>query len=334
MSAGREPGWGPLPPGDPGSTPRPARGLYAAAWLLAFAGIVLLTATAAAQSGGVAAPGSAGRLVLSVAAFGAFVLALAAAAGYQLRSRAARAEPAYRGPSPLILLALIIVALSLVAGLIAASGALALGSQPAGALAAIVLTTAGYLAGIWLFVVRPHVMDWASMGWPTRPGGLARIPADALTGIAVIVPAYFVIQVFAGILAVLLGAQLPDVVPTPQTVPGAVETALAAAIIAPIGEEAFFRGFSMTAWWRDLGLRAALVRASLFFAAAHILNVIGSNPADIVQTAVLQFVVILPVGFVLGWLFARRGIVASMAGHMTFNAISVALLLSSTSIRP
>ncbi len=317
----------------PPVTPPPARGLFVAAWLLAFGGVALLTATGVVEAQGSALPGTPLRLVLSVGAFGALAAAFAVAAAYQLRARAGRPPERYRGPSPLILLVLIVIAISLVAGLLAASGRLSLVAGSGGTLVAVSLTTFGYLAGIWLFVVRPHVMDWRSMGWPTTPAALARLPVDALTGIAVVVPAYFVVQLLAGLLAVLLGAQLPDVVPAPRSVPGAFETVLAAAIIAPFGEEAFFRGFSMTAWWRDLGLRSALIRATLFFAAAHLVNVIGAGTGNIARTAILQFVVILPIGYVLGWLFARRGIVASMAGHMTFNAISVALLLSATSFR-
>ncbi len=333
------PGWdgrpgtvSPWPP--PPVEPRPARGLFVGAWLLGFVGVALLTATGFAEARGAAPAGAPMRLVLTVGAFVALAAAFAVAALYQLRARSARPAERYRGPSPLILLVLIIIALSLVAGLLVASARLSLQAGSGGTFVAVALTTVGYLAGIWLFVVRPHVMDWRSMGWPTTAQALARAPADALTGIAVVVPAYFLVQLLAGLLAVLLGAQLPDVVPTPRSVPGAFETILAAAIIAPFGEEAFFRGFSMTAWWRDLGLRAALIRATLFFAAAHLVNVLGTGTGDLARTAILQFVVILPIGYVLGWLFARRGIVASMAGHMTFNAISVALLLAATSFRP
>ena len=48
---------------------------------------------------------------------------------------------------------------------------------------------------------------------------------------------------------------------------------LGAAVVAPIAEEIFFRGFALSAWQRDLGPRPALVRSALFFALVHIANV-------------------------------------------------------------
>ena len=48
---------------------------------------------------------------------------------------------------------------------------------------------------------------------------------------------------------------------------------LAAAIIIPIGEELFYRGFALTAWMRDLGERTALILATVFFAVVHIVNI-------------------------------------------------------------
>ena len=42
----------------------------------------------------------------------------------------------------------------------------------------------------------------------------------------------------------------------------------------------------------------------------------------------LQVAVILPIGLVLGWLFLRRGIMASIAGHVTYNGILLALLVA------
>jgi len=40
----------------------------------------------------------------------------------------------------------------------------------------------------------------------------------------------------------------------------------------------------------------------------------------------LTVVVIIPVGLALGWLFLRRGLIASIAGHATFNLIGVILI--------
>ncbi|MET1231804.1 MAG: CPBP family intramembrane glutamic endopeptidase, partial [Candidatus Limnocylindrales bacterium] len=99
-----------------------------------------------------------------------------------------------------------------------------------------------------------------------------------------------------------------------------------AAVVAPIAEEVFFRGFALTAWQRDLGARAALIRSSVFFALVHIANVGGVTFGDAASEALLQVAVIVPLGFVLGWAYQRHGIGASIAGHVGYN--STLLLLA------
>jgi membrane protease YdiL (CAAX protease family) len=130
------------------------------------------------------------------------------------------------------------------------------------------------------------------------------------------------------LLALALDVRLESPLPAPTNGPESLAIALAAVVVAPIGEETFFRGFALTAWWRDLGAAPALVRSTVFFALVHIANVSADTAGEGLKLVLLQFAVILPVGYVLGWLFIRRGIVASIAGHMTFNAITIALLLA------
>jgi membrane protease YdiL (CAAX protease family) len=221
-----------------------------------------------------------------------------------------------------------------VAALLAGLGWIAPESQSLGALAAVAVTTLGYFATVWLFVVRAHALTWTAMGWPASwRAGTRTLAADALAGFALIVPTYIVTVLAGGVVAAALGVQLPSALPAPRTVPDAIATVLAAVVIAPVGEEAFFRGFSLSAWRRDLGLRSALLRATLFFAAAHILNATAGSASEWLRIALLQFLVIVPIGYALGWLFARRGIVASIAGHMTFNGMAVLLLHSGATIR-
>ena len=78
--------------------------------------------------------------------------------------------------------------------------------------------------------------------------------------------------------------------------------ALAAAIVAPIGEELFFRGFALTAWLRDLWGRApASFGAPRSSPRIHILNITPTTSfAEGAGQAVLQSAVIFPVGLVLG----------------------------------
>ncbi len=55
---------------------------------------------------------------------------------------------------------------------------------------------------------------------------------------------------------------------------------------------------------------------------------------DGVRQALLTVVVITPVGVTLGWLFLRRGLVASIAGHATFNLIGVVLIALAQNLLP
>ena len=46
----------------------------------------------------------------------------------------------------------------------------------------------------------------------------------------------------------------------------------------------------------------------------------------------LQTVVILPVAFVLGWLFLRHGMAGAIAGHVTYNSLLLVLAFLASKI--
>lgn len=316
----------PAPPqGPPGGRTftlegRPVPSLYLLAWLLTVGGLAALLFVA--QAG----PSSGGSFVALVATV-SLGLGLAAAAGYQLVARADRHPDRYRGPSPLILFGLVLVVSTLLSAGLAALRLLDL-DHPVGFLASLVAVAATYLVVIWLFVVRGGALRWADMGWPTGGTPLRAVLRDAGEAVVVMLPVTLGVLIWAGLLAALLRVTAPDTLPEATNGVEAVALVLAAALVAPIGEEAFFRGFALTAWWRDLGPRAALVRSALFFAIVHILNIqVGPGEAGRgLAQALLSFLVILPLGFVLGWLYLRRGIVASIAGHMAYNGVLLVLV--------
>jgi len=304
---------------------RPASGLYVVAWLLLALGLgSVFIGLFSSQRGA-----SAALLIVGFLLLGASLLF---AIGYQLVARAGRSAGAYRGPSPIIVFgALVFLQVVATAGLLLVGLPDPTGSS-IGALLNITVTALLYVGAVWLTVVRPRALGWTEMGWPSRatgrgPGDLL---ADAAIGVATVAPIYLATLFAGGILAVLLGVHLNSPLPAPSAPIDTLATVLAAMVVAPIGEETFFRGFSLTAWRRDLGIRSALVRSTLFFAVVHILNVSAATAGEGVRLALLQFLVILPVGFLLGWLFVRRGIVASIAGHVTFNGIAILLLLAAT----
>lgn len=319
--------------GPPGSSvfsldQRPGAGLYLLAWLLSVGGIAL------AFIGIQSAPGLPRLLVLLGLA--ALALGLALGAGYQVLARRSRPAEAYRGPSPVLLFLLVVVVVNLVGGLLSVftGGALNVDS-PDVFLVGLLIQVAAYVGLVWLFVVRTGALPWSALIQGNRPpqrDGLAALGA----GIGVMAPVTIVALIAGGLAALLLDASPPQVVPIPNTPLEIAVDALAAIVLAPLGEELFFRGYALTAWWRDLGARPALVRSAVFFALVHILNVrVDAGGFDVgLRSALVLLVVLLPIGFVLGGLFIRRGLVASVAAHMTYNGIVFGLLLLSTALPP
>jgi len=295
--------------------------LYLAAWLFSIGGIAaLLIATQAQQS--------AGRSVMALGGIVALGVGLAAGAGYQVVSRGDRHPDLYRGPSPPLLFGLVLVISTLASAALGAAN-LVDPEQPYGFLLGLLVVAFAYLACIELFVVRAGALSWAEMGWPVRTAGMLRTALrDVGVAFLVMIPATLGVLVWGALLASILQVTAPATLPDAHGSAEALAVVVSAAIIAPIGEEAFFRGFALSAWLRDLGERPALIRSALFFAFVHILNIrVAAEQASAgLGQAILEFAVILPLGLALGWLFLRRGIVASIAGHMAYNGFLLALL--------
>jgi membrane protease YdiL (CAAX protease family) len=246
---------------------------------------------------------------------------LVAAAGAQGMQRRARQDP-YAGPSPfLVFVASIPIALP-VAIVALRLGELA-GVDPASPLGSVIGQTVlvlGLVLLVRLLVVGTGALSWADMG--VRWQGATRVIGDVAWGAVLAVPIILVTAVLAGVLVNLLGTQPDSPLPATKEPTGIALNFLAAVVIAPIGEELFFRGFSLTAWERSIGWRGALIRASLFFAFVHILTVSGPTFSEATAKAAIAFAVRLPVAFALGWVFLqRRSIFASMGLHAAFNGL-------------
>jgi uncharacterized protein len=122
----------------------------------------------------------------------------------------------------------------------------------------------------------------------------------------------------------LLGSQPVSPLPAATSISALIFNLLSASILAPLGEEIFFRGYATTAWARAVGARGAIIRGALFFSFAHIATLFATSAASGVQAAVAQYVALLPAGIALGWVFlARRSIWASIGLHGAYNAIIV-----------
>jgi membrane protease YdiL (CAAX protease family) len=235
----------------------------------------------------------------------------------------------FHGASPLLLLGLQLV-ISIAFGL--ALAALGLPDPTTNAVAFLVISVtllASYVIVVWVYGVRSGAMTWQDLGIP-NPALSVRALGDIGFGAGVMLIVWPIATGLTAILATLLGSSTPEVVPRIQTSSELVFTALGAGLLVPIGEELLFRGYSLTAWLRDLGPRSALIRSTVLFALVHALNIPAEQSADAAiagaKQALLIVVAILPVGAALGWIFLRRGLIASIAGHATFNLIGVVLL--------
>lgn len=317
----------PAPPARPESRTfsldsRRAPGLYLVGWLATVLGGSTLLAAVLSASGGL------GGLVLTLGGSLTLGLGLVAAAGAQAIERRDRADLAYRGPWP----GLVFVA-SVPLTILAALPLVLLGfdaSAPITTLLSVCATDAIWLALIALTVVGTGALRWTEIGVGVSGTPLARIGADVVLGAMAAIPVLLATGLITGLLVQLVGTTPESSIPVPHDAVSLAVVLLAAAVVAPIGEEIFYRGFVTTAWARGLGPTAAILRGGLFFALVHVLTIGGADFSHASQAAFIAFVARIPIGLTLGWIFVRRrSLPASIALHATFNAVLVLLAASS-----
>jgi membrane protease YdiL (CAAX protease family) len=291
---------------------RVAPGLYLVGWLGALTGLVITLVGIMGSTG----PVFFGGLVI-------LTLGLLSAGGAQAVERSNRAGLAYHGPSPWLVFAAVIP-LTLVVQLLVVFVVRLFGTLPSlPILAAVLLALTGliYAGVVRLLVVGTGALTWREMGLGL-PG--RQVVIDLLYGAVFAIPVLAVagglVQLLSQFLA-LPPSPLPEAVGTPDL----VANLISAAIIAPIGEELFFRGYATTAWARTYGRDRAIVLGAVFFALAHVITIGDTDAGRAIQAAAFAFVIRVPVGLVLGWLFLdRRSLAASIGLHATYNAIPVA----------
>jgi uncharacterized protein len=161
----------------------------------------------------------------------------------------------------------------------------------------------------------------------SAPGGIRELAIGAGLGGA----AFFAVNVGLGITVQLIAAALGLELPQPQQElreaavdPGLLPLIIVSAVIvAPLAEEVFFRGMLFQALRGLMGRWGAILASAVVFAAAHVL----AEPTGL--GGALVFVMILPLGVFLGWLFDRRGALSAVvAVHAAFNALTVAVMVA------
>jgi membrane protease YdiL (CAAX protease family) len=269
---------------------------------------------------------------LFVAGLVFLAVGLLAAAGSQAIERGRRPSLPFRGPSPVLAFAVVIL-VTLLASLVVLVPLSATGLDPGGPLGTVVslaVTTVVFLGTVRVLVVGTGALTWAEIGFSRPIGGAA---ADLATGALLAIPVVVVEALLLVLLVRLVGTPSSPLPPA-STASALILNLLSAAVLAPLGEEVFFRGYTTTAWARVYGQRSAIVRGALFFSFAHIVTLFSTSFQAGLAAAAAQYIALLPAGLALGWVFLqRRSIWASLGLHGAYNALIVLLAFYGTVAR-
>jgi len=294
---------------------RAAPGLYFAGWILSFVGLTTLFVAIAATTGGPA------TVLLVLGGLTSTALGLTAGAGAQALQRRADGVPGYAGPSPFLVFAAGLVVSLLLSAAVSLTGVVEADTSVA-LVVSLFISTGVNLGLLALLVVGSGALTWAQMG--IRRPAVGPLVGDIAWGLALGIVALLATGFLAALLVSLLGVIPEGPIPAPHGPLDRVLNVVAAVVIAPIGEEVFFRGFATTAWARRIGSRSAILRGALFFALVHVLTLGGSTASEAIRIATIAFVARLPVSYLLGWVFIRRGSLwASIALHATYNGTAL-----------
>ena len=295
---------------------RAAPGLFVVGWLGTISGLGLVLIGALAGSG----------LFLYFLGPLLLTVGLVAGAGSQAIERRARGFP-YPGPSPYLVLAATVAAVYVVGSLVGLVLHLALADVEIPRylvnLIGVSVQALVFLGILRLTVVGTGALSWRAMGWRPWNGAAAR---DVLFGAATALPVIGLTSVLAYALVTVFGVAPESPLPPTGTAAGLVVQLIAGALIAPIAEEAVFRGFAISAWRLTVGESGAIVRASIVFALAHVINVSADTFGQAGGLIIVGFATRIPVAIALGWLFVRtRGIWAPLGLHVAFNGVLLLL---------
>jgi uncharacterized protein len=162
----------------------------------------------------------------------------------------------------------------------------------------------------WWFSIARYRVNWSMLG-------LRRfdVAFGCWTSVALLMFSY-VVRIGYVVLVMAFGIQLK-----PQALLGRLDlqgwgfvlTLVVVAVLAPIAEEIFFRGFMYAGLRRRLGVGGAMVVSTLFFTTLHL--------------SVDAFVPILVLGFCLAWLYEKTGsLYPGIFLHLSNNALALIAL--------
>ena len=167
------------------------------------------------------------------------------------------------------------------------------------------------VVGAWLFSVMRYRVGWERLGLRKFDVAFGCLLSAAMFALS------YAIRFVYAFVAVLLGLQL-----SPQQVIERLDTSvtgfpltfLAAAVLAPVAEEIFFRGFLYGGLRRRIGVIGAMIASTLFFTALHF--------------SIDVFIPLFFLGLFLAWLYEKTGsLYPGILLHASNNALALIALV-------
>ena len=257
----------------------------------------------------------------------ALMLGMALLARHQLRERRALPEARYRGPSLLMLLALITgLSVFLVLPVRSSINLPFEGGVP-DVPSWIISTFAGPVATVLVtyLVLRARPLSGLRLFRD------ARFLRHAVIGVVVGGAAQALLLVVTNGLS-FEPIQASTLQASAETAPGFLLPgqplwlfALSAVVLAPVTEELFFRGLVLNAWLREYGRWVALIGSAALFGLVHF----GLNPLDNFLPNLPWLALPAASGLVFGFLALRTGsLVAPIAAHATANLVTLVVAIA------
>ena len=195
----------------------------------------------------------AAKFVLFVVGMALLSLGLVSAAGSQAIERRARGVRPYWGPSPILLFLACIPTAALPLILLGVPLQLAgvdIDGPPVAVLALLVQ------AAVYVLLIRLVVVDTGALSWSEMRIRRPSVASFGELGYGAVwaLPIIFVTGLISFVLVSAFGVTPDSPLPPASDPAGLVLNLIAGAILAPIGEELFFRGFATTAWVKGLGV--------------------------------------------------------------------------------
>ena len=170
-------------------------------------------------------------------------------------------------------------------------------------------------------------LNRAHAGWTQAMGLPARWGPDVRAGIVFGIGLYPVVVLLIGLLLTLLFESITgDMVRGPEQIPqglspvGIAFTLVYGIVVAPLGEELFFRGVLFRSIRDRHGFWVGALASGVAFGLIHYI------PGSALDALLLMTVMVFT-GIGFAYIYERRGtIVAPMAAHVTFNVIGLTLI--------